>query len=198
MQQSDKRVSAGPSLISADLTIDGNLSCQGAIQVDGRINGDIEGQSLVIGQGAEVKGVVTAAEATVHGKMQGEIRAKTVRIMSTGEMMGDILHQSLAVEAGARIEGNLRRTDLQRAEQARPAQAQPVQPPTPVQPAPVQPAQVQPAAVPPVQAQPAPVQPAPVQPPASVPPVQAQPAQADQPAKKPKKAPKGNGQALPV
>ncbi len=112
-----------PSLISADLMIDGNLTCEGAIQIDGKVNGDINSNSLTIGECAEVDGVVTADDVTVHGNMQGEIRSHSVQVMSTARITGDIVHQILAVEAGASIEGQMRRMDSQSA-----AQVQALQP----------------------------------------------------------------------
>ena len=103
-----------PSLISSDLKIDGNLTCEGAIQIDGKVNGDINSKSLTIGESAEVSGVVTADNVAVHGHMEGEIRSQTVQIMSTAKYAGDIFHETLAVEAGAQIEGQVRRMDQQR------------------------------------------------------------------------------------
>ena len=123
MPSSEFETNSAPSLISSDLKIDGNLTCEGVIQIDGKVNGDINGNSLTIGESAEVDGVVTADNVTVHGKMQGEIRSHTVHIMSTARITGDILHQSLAVEAGAQIEGQLRHMESQR-----PAQVQTPQP----------------------------------------------------------------------
>ena len=103
-----------PSLISADLKIDGNLTCEGAIQNDGVVNGDINSNSLTLGEGAEVDGVVTADDVTVHGTMRGEIRSHTVHVMGTAKLTGDIVHQVLSVEAGAQIEGQVRRMEQAR------------------------------------------------------------------------------------
>ena len=123
MPSNQFNASSAPSLISSDLTIDGNLTCEGDIQIDGKVTGDINSKSLTLGEGAEVDGVVTADNVTVHGNMQGEIKSHTVQVMSTARFTGDIVHQVLAVEAGASIEGQVRRMDSQS-----PAQAKPMQP----------------------------------------------------------------------
>ncbi len=99
----------GASIIGPELKITGNLSTDGAIQVDGRVEGDIDSKSLVIGEGAEVNGVVSTDTVMVRGNMQGEIKSRMVELTSNARITGDIVHESLAVEAGASIEGRLSR-----------------------------------------------------------------------------------------
>lgn len=89
-----------PSIISADLSITGDLVSQGEIQVDGTIEGDIECRSLVIGINGSVTGEVTADDVRIHGSVSGQVRAKSVYLASTAHMVGDIVHESLAIEPG--------------------------------------------------------------------------------------------------
>ncbi len=104
---------SGPSVIGADLTITGNLSCAGSIQIDGKVEGDIDSRTLTIGESADVNGVLSAENVTVCGNVQGEIRSHSVQLTKSARVTGDIAHQSLAVEAGASIEGYLRRMESQ-------------------------------------------------------------------------------------
>lgn len=101
--------SSAPSLISRDLKIIGNLECDGDIQVDGKIEGDVRSRTLTIGEGAEVSGVVESDSARIRGAITGKVHARQVDVAKTGRVMGDIVHEVLSVEAGAHIEGNLRR-----------------------------------------------------------------------------------------
>jgi cytoskeletal protein CcmA (bactofilin family) len=98
-----------PSIVSADLSITGDLVSQGEIQVDGTIEGDIECRSLVIGVNGSVTGEVTADDVRIHGSVSGQVRAKSVYLASTSHMVGDIIHESLAIEPGAFMEGHCRR-----------------------------------------------------------------------------------------
>src|SRR5512135_2781241 len=70
--------SAAPSIISADLTINGTLTSTGDIQIDGRVEGDVHSAGLVIGDKAFIHGDVMAEEVTVRGRIQGGIRARKV------------------------------------------------------------------------------------------------------------------------
>ena len=113
-QQQDIRsdgvaVKAVPSIISSDLTIEGNLNSAGEIQVDGVVHGDIRCKALIVGVKGSVTGEVVAQTVRMHGAIKGMIRAKSVFLASTARMAGDVEHESLAIEPGAYIEGHCKR-----------------------------------------------------------------------------------------
>jgi cytoskeletal protein CcmA (bactofilin family) len=99
------------SIISPDLTIKGNLTCAGDIQIDGHVEGDVASHSVKIGEGADMRGTITAESVRICGTVQGEIKAATVALEKTAKVTGNIMHQSLSIEAGAHFEGQCRRTD---------------------------------------------------------------------------------------
>jgi len=100
---------APPSLISNDLKIVGDLKSDGEIQVDGMIEGDIRTKSLLIGEGAEIKGEIVADTVRVHGRVNGQIKARAVLLSKTAHVVGDIMHEDLAIETGAFLEGHCKR-----------------------------------------------------------------------------------------
>jgi cytoskeletal protein CcmA (bactofilin family) len=105
------RAPSAPSIISADMVINGALNSTGDIQVDGRVDGDVRSVGLVIGDKAEIHGEVLAEDVTVRGKVVGRIRARKVLLAATSHVEGDILHEAFAVESGAFFEGNCRHSD---------------------------------------------------------------------------------------
>jgi len=106
-----KRGRAAPSIISADMEIQGGVRSLGDIQIDGRVEGDVRSIGLVIGDKAEIHGEIHAEDVTIRGKVVGRIRARKVVLAATSHVEGDILHEALAVEAGAFFDGNCRRSD---------------------------------------------------------------------------------------
>ena len=124
-----------PSIISADLTVTGALVSSGDVQVDGRVEGDIRVSSLVVGEKATIQGDIYAEEAIIRGRVNGAIRARKVQLCTTAHVEGNILHEALAVEAGAFFEGNCRHSDNPLADapsferERRPANAAPPPPP---------------------------------------------------------------------
>lgn len=104
-----RQPSGVPSIISADLTIEGNLVSHGDLQVDGTVKGDIRSRTLTLGEMGQIEGAVDAETVRICGQVEGEVRAATVVVTKTAKVHGDIVHDSLAIEAGAFIDGHCRR-----------------------------------------------------------------------------------------
>ncbi len=102
---------SAPSILAADAIITGTIHCDGDMQIDGRVEGDVRSISLVIGEKAEIHGEVLAEDVTVRGRVIGRIRARKVLLCATSHVEGDILHEAFAVESGAFFEGNCRHSD---------------------------------------------------------------------------------------
>lgn len=100
-----------PSVIGEDLTITGNVSAKGEVQVEGQIEGDVRCSSLLLGDKSQVTGNVAAEDVVVRGKVVGSIRGLRVTLQNQCHVEGDIYHQSLAIEQGAFFEGRSRRSD---------------------------------------------------------------------------------------
>ena len=101
--------SSVPSIISADLRINGDLVCSGDVQVDGWVEGDIQSRNIVIGEGATVHGALSAENVRICGVVKGEIKADTVVLEKTAKVTGDVMHKSLTIEEGAQLEGMCKR-----------------------------------------------------------------------------------------
>lgn len=100
-----------PSVISTDLTIQGNLKTSGDIQVEGTIEGDIRAHLLTVGQSATISGEVVADDIVVHGHVKGRVRGLKVRLTSSARVEGDIIHKTIAIESGAHFEGSVQRAE---------------------------------------------------------------------------------------
>jgi cytoskeletal protein CcmA (bactofilin family) len=100
-----------PSCIGSDMSIVGNIACNGPAQVFGRIEGELRASDLLIGDGAQVEGNVIAQEVTVCGRVKGTIRAVRVRLRDGGAVEGDIFHRSLSIDENSLFEGSSRRVE---------------------------------------------------------------------------------------
>ncbi len=107
-----RRSDAGsPSIIAGDMKLVGDVQSEGDVQVDGMVEGDVACGSLTVGQNGIIHGTVHADTALIRGRVNGEIRARSVSLTKTAHVVGDVLHESLMVEPGAYIEGHCRRLD---------------------------------------------------------------------------------------
>lgn len=100
-----------PSILSSDLTIKGNVTTTGDVQVEGTIEGDVRAHLLTVGEGATVKGEIIADDVVVNGRVVGRLRGLKVRLTATARVEGDIIHKTIAIESGAHFEGTVQRQD---------------------------------------------------------------------------------------
>ncbi len=100
-----------PSIIAKGLVISGNMECDGELQVDGIVVGDVRADKLTLGQTAHITGEIDVDTLVVHGKIDGNIRAVDVTITATGRVKGDVLNSSLNIDPGAIVDGHCRHSD---------------------------------------------------------------------------------------
>src|SRR5262249_6490864 len=97
------------SIISRGLKIKGNLVCDGDIQIDGEVEGDVQSRSITIGEGADVRGSISSDTVRVCGSVSGQVKGQSVVLAKTAKIIGDVAHQTLAVQPRAFFEGQCRR-----------------------------------------------------------------------------------------
>lgn len=98
------------SVIGADLTISGqdvHVISKGKIRVEGKIQGDVLGTDVVIGDVGTVEGVVAGDSVKVFGVILGTIRGVQVEIEAGAKVEADIHHHSLSVNPRAQIDGRV-------------------------------------------------------------------------------------------
>jgi cytoskeletal protein CcmA (bactofilin family) len=100
-----------PSLLSNDLTIKGNVSTSGDIQIEGTIEGDVRAHLLTVGESATIRGEVVADDVVVNGRVVGRVRGLKVRLTASAKVEGDIVHKTIAIESGAHFEGSVQRQE---------------------------------------------------------------------------------------
>ena len=85
--------------------------CSGDIQIDGEVGGDVQGRSITVGEGADVHGTISSDSIRICGSVNGQLKGQSVVLAKTAKLIGDVVHQTLAVEPGAFFEGQCRRID---------------------------------------------------------------------------------------
>jgi cytoskeletal protein CcmA (bactofilin family) len=93
------------TIIAEGLKITGSVTAEGLVEVCGHIEGDLHCTSLFVSPKASISGGVEADRVVVNGRVEGPIRGGEVVLKSRAHVVGDIQHQSLAIEAGAYFDG---------------------------------------------------------------------------------------------
>lgn len=104
-----------PSIISFGTKIKGNILGGDVIHIDGRLEGNIACEELIIGVKGQVIGQVKAKSLSLYGTLQGTAESDNIFIAGSARLIGDALHSSIAIEPGAYIEGRCVR--VQKSEQ---------------------------------------------------------------------------------
>src|SRR6516162_2641282 len=100
------------SVIGNDLKIIGQglkIISRGILQVDGEIEGDVQGAEVIVGEQGQVSGMVAGRQVVVRGKVSGVICGQAVALQASSKVDGDVHHMSFAIEQGAHFEGRSRR-----------------------------------------------------------------------------------------
>lgn len=93
--------------------IDGDLEFKGTFRIDGRFQGKINSDSvLIVGENGKVDADIQVGYIVINGETKGDIRAKEkVEIHASGRVFGNIISPKLAIEEGAYLEANCQTND---------------------------------------------------------------------------------------
>ena len=118
-ENKDKLVSlvVEKSSIGGDFTIEGLVNSAGEVDLGGSIKGPVNVKALVIKEKGSVIGEINAELVNVLGFVDGKVTAKKITVGATGEVKGDLeFTESLVVEEGARLDGNVKKVPLSKIE----------------------------------------------------------------------------------
>lgn len=99
----------GYSVVDEHTVINGEITSQGTIRVDGRIEGRLHrADTLIVGRTGTVVGDVEAREVVVAGAVQGNILADLrVEIQATGAVHGDLRAAVMRLDEGGTMNGHV-------------------------------------------------------------------------------------------
>ncbi len=95
------------TLLAKDVDFKGVVNFDGTVRVDGRVEGEIHTTgTLIVGEHAVIKGVVSAGVLMNSGKINGTITAvEKIQILKPGVLVGDIRTPMIAIEEGSHFHG---------------------------------------------------------------------------------------------
>jgi cytoskeletal protein CcmA (bactofilin family) len=99
------RPPGAPSILSSDLSIEGDIVCQGELHISGSVKGDVVARNVTLSEGGSVTGAVRAEIAVIAGNVAGHLTATSVILKPTAHLTADVTHVSLTIEPGAAFEG---------------------------------------------------------------------------------------------
>jgi hypothetical protein len=98
--------SEAASSIGSGLSIVGKIIGHGALTIFGHVEGEVRASTIVIAEGAQIEGEVSAEELTIGGYVKGTIDANRVQLNSTNQI------NEFSVEAGPDVTFRCANADL--------------------------------------------------------------------------------------
>lgn len=116
-----------PSIISCDTKIKGDIWGGDTIHIDGKLEGNIMCNEVIIGTRGYIVGDIKTKSLSVYGTINGVIDTDELFVANNARLIGNAYYNKIALEPGAYIEGNCVPRNRRPETQAKPAAAQ-VQP----------------------------------------------------------------------
>ncbi|GIW45030.1 MAG: hypothetical protein KatS3mg077_2312 [Candidatus Binatia bacterium] len=87
--------------------VEGKLSFEGSVRIDGQVDGEIQAQeAVIIGESAVLNAQITAGTVILTGKLTGDVTArKRVELRAPARLLGNITTPCLVIHEGVIFEG---------------------------------------------------------------------------------------------
>lgn len=102
------------TIIAQDAEFKGDLNFNGALQVDGRVVGNVEAsEGLVrVSEHGFVEGIIRAPSVLINGQVTGDVHAfEHLELDAKARISGDLYYRFMEMVMGAQISGNLHYLD---------------------------------------------------------------------------------------
>jgi cytoskeletal protein CcmA (bactofilin family) len=105
----EQRFGAVRSALSANTSIQGKLSFDMPVRIDGKLTGEFfSTQLVIIGESAEISANINAPIVVILGKLKGSIVAKDkIEIYENSEVEGQIIAPKISIFDGALFNGQI-------------------------------------------------------------------------------------------
>lgn len=107
------------TLIGTNTVMDGNVTSESSIKIDGKITGDVKTSgNLFLSEKAEVKGSLWATDVHISGTVDGNVYSKGIlHLMSTAKVYGDVQVNSFVADEGAVFQGKCNMVEFKQTEE---------------------------------------------------------------------------------
>ena len=107
MKQSTKK--GIETFLGLETSLEGRLSFEGTVRIDGHFTGSIEGNEgvMVVGEKAVIDADILVHTAVVYGEVSGNIRATNrIELHQPARVFGDLSSPMVIIDAGVVFHGN--------------------------------------------------------------------------------------------
>jgi cytoskeletal protein CcmA (bactofilin family) len=111
----DKRDGLRRFTMGPNDSLEGKLTYEGHVHVDGRAEGELHvSGNIEVASGAKVKALLEASNVTIKGDVEGALNARDKLVLGkNAKLSGDVTARRLQIEDGASLNGHVRMGDFE-------------------------------------------------------------------------------------
>jgi cytoskeletal protein CcmA (bactofilin family) len=96
------------SVIGADMQLVGDIAFKGKLRLDGKAEGNIRGEYLILGETGTITGDIVVNTFVCSGRVEGTVNVQKLYVVKSGFIEGKVETMDLAVESGAVLNGEIK------------------------------------------------------------------------------------------
>jgi cytoskeletal protein CcmA (bactofilin family) len=101
------------SVIGNGIIVTGNIEAEVDLHIEGRVKGDVHCATLILGERGSVVGNIFAERVRVSGTIQGGVETTDLAIEATARVDGDVSYSRLRIANGGIIAGTMTHKPLE-------------------------------------------------------------------------------------
>jgi cytoskeletal protein CcmA (bactofilin family) len=95
------------SIFGAGITVTGNIEAPVDLDLQGKVLGDVRCLTLILGEQAEIRGSVFADRVRVCGIIEGSVETKDLAVEANARIVGDVTYSRIKIANGGIVDGKL-------------------------------------------------------------------------------------------
>lgn len=124
------------SIIGSGIRVTGNIEATDDLHLLGKVEGDVRCVTLILGEKSVIRGSVFAERVRAAGTVEGAIETKDLAVEATARLMGDVTYSRIRIATGGVIDGKMSYRELEEEPGEAAARLRLVEPVSPVKPEP--------------------------------------------------------------
>jgi cytoskeletal protein CcmA (bactofilin family) len=96
------------SVIGSGITVTGNIEASVDLEIQGKVTGDVRCATLLLGERSEVRGNIHAERVRVAGLVEGSIDTQDLAVEASARINGDVTYSRIRIANGGVIHGQIK------------------------------------------------------------------------------------------
>jgi len=96
------------SILDEGMVVKGDVSFKGKARVDGKIEGNVSGEYLILSESGIVVGDIEVQVVVCQGRVDGNIKAEKLHAQQAAKISGSLDVIDLTVDSGASLSGDVK------------------------------------------------------------------------------------------